>query len=116
MLGCIYILYSGYYFVTHNSVTHPGVRNASAGVLKGRQQADSQVMSQVKQLIIVTFKAHLAKRMFWVSQQDVSWDKASQDPSEKKKILHCDAKQRQIWIFWLISGYIILDFKLSILL
>lgn len=67
----------------HNSVTHPRVRNACAGVLKGRQQADGQVMSQVKQLIIVTFKAHLAKRMFWVRQQDVRWDKASQDPSGK---------------------------------
>lgn len=40
-------------------------------------------MSQMKQLIIVTFKAHLAKGMFWVRQQDVRWDEAPEDSSKK---------------------------------
>lgn len=31
-------------------------------------------MSQVEQLVIVTFKAHLAKRMFGVRQQNVGGD------------------------------------------
>ena len=69
----------------HISLTHPRVRNACAGVLKGRQQADSQVMSQVEQLVIVALKAHLAKRMFWIRKQNVRGDEASQDPSETER-------------------------------
>ncbi len=96
----------------HSSFTHPGVRNACAGVLKGRQQAHSQVMSQVEQLIIIAFKAHLAKRMFRVCQQDVRRDKASQDPSERGGILQEGSKQNVLWK----SGKISLKYALSLLL
>lgn len=41
-------------------------------------------MSQVEQLIIVPLKAHLAKRMFCVRQENVSRDQTSQYPSERK--------------------------------
>lgn len=41
-------------------------------------------MSQVEQLIIVPLKAHLAKRVFCVRQENVSGDQTSQYPSERK--------------------------------
>lgn len=94
------------YSYTDHYLSHPGVRNARAGVLKGWQQADSQVMSQVQQLIIIIFKPNITKGMLRVSQQNVCRDKASQDPSkihrnnteaflheQRKQVLKCDLKK-----------------------
>ena len=53
-------------------------------------------MSQVKQLIIVTFKTHLTKRMFGVRQQDVRGDKATQDPTKEGEMLHQSSTQKLV--------------------
>lgn len=43
-------------------------------------------MSQVEQLIIVPLKAHLAKRLLSVRQENVSRDQTSQYPSERRAV------------------------------
>lgn len=53
-------------------------------------------MSQVKQLIIVTFKTHLTKGMFGVCQQDVRGDKATQDPTKEGEMLHQSSPQKPV--------------------